>query len=128
MPFRMSLSQSDSLMDISRGGLRLRTTQMLPDGAIIKFFVPLDQRPDRSENQRPGEKGITLHSVTVPNLRMVHDLALEHRLETTGIMDNEFGERSFVISGPDGSAWQVIERAGSKNPPATEFALVTVNN
>jgi len=94
----------------------------------LKFFVPLDQRPDRSAAQRPGEEGITLHSVTVPNLRMVHDLALEHRLETTVIMDNEFGERSFVISGPDGSTWQVIERAGGKNPPVTEFELVTVNN
>lgn len=94
----------------------------------LKFFVPLVPRPDRSAAQRPGEEGITLHSVTVPNLRMVLDIALEHRLETTGIMDNEFGERSFVISGPDGSAWQVIERAGSKSPPVTEFELVTVNN
>jgi len=94
----------------------------------LKFFVPMDQRPDRSENQRPGEKGITLHSVTVTDLRMVHDLAFSHRLEITTIGDNEFGEKSFVISGPDGATWQVIEREGSSNTPVTEFELVTVND
>ena len=94
----------------------------------LKFFVPLDQRPDRSEHQRPGEQGITLHSVTVANLRMVHDLAFEHRLEITSIVENEFGEKSFVIAGPDGSTWQVIEKAGGANSPETEFKLVTVNN
>lgn len=94
----------------------------------LKFFVPLDQRPDRSEHQRPGELGITLHSVTVPNLRMVHDLAFKHRLEITSMVENEFGEKSFVIAGPDGSSWQVIEKAGSTNQPVTEFKLVTVNN
>lgn len=94
----------------------------------LKFFVPRVPRPDRSANQRPGEGGITLHSVTVPNLKMVHDLALEHRLEVEGITDNEFGESSFVISGPDGSTWQVIERAKSENTPVTELELVTVNN
>ncbi len=94
----------------------------------LKFFVPLDQRPDRSEHQRPGEKGITLHSVTVPNLRMVHDLAFEHGLVITSMIENEFGEKSFVIHGPDGSTWQVIESGGSRNRPITEFKLVTVDN
>ena len=94
----------------------------------LKFFVPLDQRPDRSEHQRPGEQGITLHSVTVSNLRMVHDLAFQYRLEITPMVSNEFGEGSFVIHGPDGSTWQVIEKAGGANQPETEFKLVTVNN
>ncbi len=94
----------------------------------LKFFVPLDQRPDRSENQRPGEIGITLHSVTVTDLRRVHDLAFEQRLEITAVVENEFGEKSFVIHGPDGATWQVIESQGSENPPVLEFKLVTVNN
>jgi catechol 2,3-dioxygenase-like lactoylglutathione lyase family enzyme len=94
----------------------------------LKFFVPMDQRPDRSARQRPGEQGITLHSVTVPDLPKVHELSLEHRLEVPGIADNEFGESSFVIHGPDGSAWQVIEKAASEKPPLTEFKLLTVNN
>jgi catechol 2,3-dioxygenase-like lactoylglutathione lyase family enzyme len=94
----------------------------------LKFFVPRVPRPDRSENQRPGEKGITLHSVTVPNLRLVHDLAFSHRLEITPMVENEFGEKSFVIAGPDGATWQVIESEGSRNPPVTEFKLVNLNN
>lgn len=94
----------------------------------IKLFVPLDQRPDRSDNQRPGEKGITLHSVTVPNLRVVHDLAFSHRLDLTPVAENEFGESSFVIHGPDGATWQVIESEGSRNPPVTQFELVETGN
>jgi len=94
----------------------------------LKFFVPRGPRPDRSENQRPGEEGITLHSVTVMDLRMVHALAFSHRLEITAIAENEFGEKSFVIHGPDGATWQVIESAGSRNPPVKVFELVTVNN
>jgi uncharacterized glyoxalase superfamily protein PhnB len=94
----------------------------------LKFFVPMDPRPDRSDLQRPGHKGITLHSVTTPKLDMIHELALDHGLQVTDVTDNEFGERSFVISGPDGSTWQVIERFGSETPPVTEFQLVPVNN
>ncbi len=94
----------------------------------LKFFVPLDSRPDRSEAARPGEGGITLHSVTVTDLSKVHDLAFEQRLEFTPITENEFGEKSFVISGPDGATWQIIEGTGSTNHPLTEFKLVTVNN
>jgi uncharacterized glyoxalase superfamily protein PhnB len=94
----------------------------------LKFFVPLVPRPDRSDAQRPGEMGITLHSVTVPDLAMVHDLAVENGLEMTSVQENEFGESSFVIRGPDGSSWQVIERGETQNTPVTEFKLVPVNN
>jgi hypothetical protein len=94
----------------------------------LKFFVPRVPRPDRSENQRPGELGITLHSVYTPKLEMVHGLAKRHGLTTTDITKNEFGEQSFVISGPDGSAWQVIGRSESENPPVLEFNLVPANN
>ena len=94
----------------------------------LKFFVPLVPRPDRSARQRPGEMGITIHSVFTPKLEMVHGLANKHGLTVTGIVDNEFGESSFLIRGPDGSAWQVIGRDASNNPPVTEFQLVAVNN
>jgi len=94
----------------------------------LKFFVPLVPRPDRSDNQRPGEQGITIHSVTVPDLGMVRDLAADYGLEITPVQENEFGEKSFVIRGPDGSSWQIIERAGSEHPPVTEFKLVPVDN
>jgi hypothetical protein len=49
-------------------------------------------------------------------------------IESTPVAENEFGERSFVISGPDGSTWQVIEREGSQHPPVTEFMLQALNN
>jgi catechol 2,3-dioxygenase-like lactoylglutathione lyase family enzyme len=94
----------------------------------LKFFVPLVPRPDRSERQRPGEKGITLHSVTVPDVAMVHALAAEHGLEMTPVQQNEFGETSFVLRGPDGSSWQIIERGETENEPVTEFKLMPVNN
>jgi hypothetical protein len=94
----------------------------------LKFFVPLVPRPDRSEQQRPGELGITLHSVYTPRLEKVHELARRHGLTVTGITKNEFEEDSFVISGPDGATWQVIGRSGSESPPVTEFKLVPVNN
>jgi catechol 2,3-dioxygenase-like lactoylglutathione lyase family enzyme len=94
----------------------------------LKFFVPRVPRPDRSAAQRPGELGITLHSVTVPDLSKVHDLAFVQRLEITPVTENEFGEKSFVIHGPDGASWQVIEKAESDNQPVTEFKLMTVNN
>jgi hypothetical protein len=78
--------------------------------------------------QRSGELGITLHSVYTPKLEMVHGLAREHGLEITDITKNEFGDTSFVIWVPDGSAWQVISRSGSQHPPVLEFELVPVNN
>jgi catechol 2,3-dioxygenase-like lactoylglutathione lyase family enzyme len=94
----------------------------------LKFFVPRVPRPDRSEHQRPGELGITLHSVYTPKLEKVHELARRHGLAVTGITKNEFEEDSFVISGPDGATWQVIGRPRSESPPVTEFELVPVNN
>jgi hypothetical protein len=94
----------------------------------LKFFVPRVPRPDRSEHQRPGELGITLHSVYTPRLEMVHGLAREHGLAPTDIMENEFGESSFVVSGPDGATWQIIHRTTSDHPPVLDFELLPVNN
>ena len=83
----------------------------------LKFFSVdgLQEVDDRSHRQRPGELGITLHSVWTPNLSMVHELAREHDIEVTDIARNEFGEESFVLSGPDGATWQVIGRDEAKN-------------
>ena len=94
----------------------------------LKFFVPRVPRPDRSEYQRPGQLGITLHSVYTSKLEMIHDLSYRHGLTATDVMKNEFDEDSFLMSGPDGATWQVIARPGSESPPVTEFELVPVNN
>ena len=94
----------------------------------LKFFsvAGLHQVDDRSDRQRPGELGITLHSIWTPNLYMIHDLARDQDIEVTEIRENEFGERSFLLRGPDGATWQVIGRDKAKKPAVLEFNLVPV--
>ena len=59
---------------------------------------------------------------------MVHELAREHDIEVTSIAQNEFGEDSFVLRGPDGATWQVIGRDEAEKPATLEFKLVPVAN
>jgi len=94
----------------------------------LKFFSVegLHQVDDRSDRQRPGELGITLHSVWTPNLYLIHDLARDQDIEVTEIRQNEFGEQSFLLRGPDGATWQVIGRDKAKKPSVVEFNLVPV--
>lgn len=87
----------------------------------MKFFVNPDSRPDRSSEQKPGHKGITLHSVYSADMAKIHDLALQNKIETTTILHNEFGEKAFVISGPDGSTWQVLPKPLVNNSPKLEL-------
>lgn len=96
----------------------------------LKFFSwhGLHTADDRSDRQRPGEIGITLHSLWTPRLDQVHGLAMEAGLNPGAVQDNEFDERSFVVRGPDGASWQIIERESSVWKPVTEFQLLDVNN
>lgn len=96
----------------------------------LKFFVSRDREHvrDRSAQQRPGFAGITMHTLWTPRLEQVKSLADEHKLQTTPIQDNEFGERSFVLRGPDGSSWQIIARKRAKKPPVTTLNFQTSNN
>ena len=96
----------------------------------LKFFSleGLHTADDRSARQRPGELGITLHSVWTPRLDEVYRLALGAGLRPGGVRRNEFDERSFVLCGPDGASWQVIHREQSRWKPVTRFELVDVNN
>ena len=94
----------------------------------LKFFVPLGNKLDRSEHQRPGELGITLHSFYTSTLNMVHRLAEQDpNLKVTKILTNEFGERSFVCSGPLGCFWQIIEKDTTKHRPLIELKFELVN-
>lgn len=72
--------------------------------------------------------GITLHSLWTPRLDQVHGLAAAGGLNPGAVQLNEFGEQSFVVSGPDGATWQVIQREQSAWEPVTRFQLVDVNN
>ena len=96
----------------------------------LKFIAALDPEHvrDRSRHQRVGEPGITLHSLYTPELEYVHALAVEHGLQPSAIMENEFAELSFVFTGPDGVTWQILAQPAVKNKPVTEFELVRVNN
>jgi len=89
----------------------------------LKFFVSRDRAHvrDRSSEQRMGYEGITMHTLFTPKLAMVHRLAAEQGLAPTAMQRNEFGETSFVLRGPDGSTWQVIERAVADTPTELSF-------
>ena len=77
----------------------------------LKFFVSPDNRPDRSYGQALGQKGITAHSVYSSDISTILKNAKHHKLDISDVIENEFNEQSFLINGPDGSSWQVIERA-----------------
>ena len=96
----------------------------------LKFFSATDPelQRDRSARQRVGEPGITLHSLYTPELEYVHELAVEHGLQPSAIIRNEFSERSFLFTGPDGVTWQILDQPLITSPPVTEFELVRVNN
>ena len=80
---------------------------------------------DRSDRQHPGQFGITLHSFRTPRLALVHQLARDHQLSPSAIVRNEFGEKSFGFTGPDGVTWQIIEGASTSHTPKTKLEFVT---
>jgi hypothetical protein len=47
----------------------------------------------------------------------VWQAALDAMLSPSPILPNEFGEKCFVLKGPEGAHWQIIERL---NPPVNE--------
>ncbi|MDB4293145.1 hypothetical protein N9954_07015 [Maribacter sp.] len=94
----------------------------------MKFFIPRGDKTNKSEHQRIGEKGITLHSFYTPKLKMVHDLVLGHELNPSKIGQNEFGENSFVFTDTAGISWQIIEKTEpTKNTPVTELEFKLVD-
>ena len=96
----------------------------------LKFFSVegLHTVDDRSHRQRPGELGITLHSLWTPQLQALHGRAENAGLTVSPLQANEFGEQSFLLRGPDGATWQIIEREGAAQPPVTDFNLIPVDH
>jgi hypothetical protein len=94
----------------------------------LKFFIPLQPKPDHTANQRIGELGITLHSFYTPKLKMVYDNLIKLNIKPTAIQKNEFGEMSFVFKAPDGVSWQIIEKMSVKNPPVKKLETKLTNN
>ncbi len=94
----------------------------------LKFFVPRGPKPDRSEHQRVGELGITLHSFHTPKLALVYDLVVKQGIKPTKILKNELNENCFTFVGPDGVAWQIIEKTETKSKPATKREFIKTTN
>ena len=90
----------------------------------LKFFLPTGPRPDRSQRQRPGELGITLHSLYTLRLDHVRELLEAQGIPVRRTAANELGERSFVFTGPDGATWQVLEKGDPSPAPTTELDFV----
>lgn len=91
----------------------------------LKFFVNPDQRPDRSAFQKPGYAGITLHSLFAEKPELINQLAQQQGIHTTATQQNEFGEQSFVLRGPDGSSWQILPKPKLTTPVVTELNFTT---
>lgn len=93
----------------------------------LKFFVPRGNKLDRSAHQRVGELGITLHSFYTAKLEDVYQrVQADATLKSSEIVENEFGERSFVFRGPAGCSWQIIEKISTKHQPLTELKFEVV--
>jgi len=96
----------------------------------MKFFTSPDPDivADRSDRQALGHAGITMHTVWSPKLNTIRQLAEQNNLRITPVQNNEFGETSFVIYGPDGTIWQIIERKASSHNPTVRLEFKkTVN-
>jgi hypothetical protein len=95
----------------------------------LKFFIPQQYKPDRTEHQRIGELGITLHSFYTPKLKMVYDNLVKLNIKPTAIQKNEFNENSFVFKGPDGVSWQIIEKlTPTKYTPVKKLEMKMTKN
>ena len=94
----------------------------------LKFFFPQQPVPDRAEHQRIGELGVTLHSFYTSKLEMVHDLIKKQNIKPSPIQLNEFKEKSFIFTGPEGASWQIIEKMETQNKPVTKFEISKTTN
>lgn len=96
----------------------------------LKFFHPFDHISlSRMDKVAVNARGINLHSLYVRNLTQVRKLLTKEGIRPSRILNNEFGERSFVFTGPDGAIWQILKlNQAPKKKPVTEFKLVPVNH
>ncbi len=96
----------------------------------LKFFAPVDRvAASRMEKVAINAKGINMHSLFVDNPSAVRRLLSEQGIESKPISRNEFGETSFVFTGPDDAHWQILKlRKKPSKPAVTEFKLIDVNH
>ena len=91
----------------------------------LKFFAPRDIRANRAQHQRVGELGITLHSLFTDKLDALHAAVKRAGFKPSTLQNNEFAERSFTFTGPDGATWQILAlNSLPKNIAVTELKIV----
>ncbi|NBU36385.1 MAG: hypothetical protein EBS35_07410, partial [Bacteroidetes bacterium] len=94
----------------------------------LKFFAPKSLVTNRSDKQKLGHLGITLHSFFVPDVMMVHEKVKANKmLKASDIVMNEFNEKSFVFSDSIGCSWQIIEKRSTLHQPERVLKVTMVN-
>jgi hypothetical protein len=94
----------------------------------LKFFAPKSPVPNRSDKQKLGHPGITLHSFYVPDIMMVHEkVKANKKLKASDLVKNEFNEKSFVFSDSIGCSWQIIEKKSTLHQPERVLKVTMVN-
>lgn len=95
----------------------------------LKFFIPQGSKPDRSDRQRLGELGTTMHSLYTAKLDMVYEnVKKDNRLTASPIMKNELGERCFNFKDEVGIQWQIIEKFSTQFKPVTSVEFTLTND
>jgi catechol 2,3-dioxygenase-like lactoylglutathione lyase family enzyme len=90
----------------------------------LKFFRPRDVRSDRSNHQRVGELGITMHTLYTPRVGELQGAVMRAGLRPTKVTANEFGEASFRFTGPDGATWQILSAPSTHNTPLRALEML----
>ena len=75
-----------------------------------------------------GFSGITMHTLWTPHLDRVIERAAAAELTMSEPQENEFGERSVVLRGPDGVTWQIIARDASARAPERRLRFELTKN
>jgi hypothetical protein len=95
----------------------------------LKFFMPRGPKPDLSKHQQLGEMGTTMHSFYTSKIAKIHDLVYKHGLQLTSFYKNEFDEKCFHFTGPEGATWQIIEKMSQPQiQPQTKLSIKFVPN
>ncbi|MEM9490397.1 MAG: VOC family protein [Myxococcota bacterium] len=76
---------------------------------IIRYPESLSV-PDLRDRSRPGHLGMSLYTYAVRDIAAYHGrVAASTATAVTAIASNEFGERSFSFTAPDGYVWTLVE-------------------
>ena len=95
----------------------------------LKFFIPLAPKPDRSEFQKPGQLGLTMHTLFAPDIEKIRLKAAAYPgLSVSKILKNEMGESSFVLKDSVGVTWQIIQKTSTNHAPKTKVDFTFTNN